>query len=250
MGDAAEVLSRIKRPPGVTFSALTPNTQGFEAARDANVDEVAVFTAASETFSKKNTNCSIEEGLARFEVVCAAAKAVKLPVRGYVSCVVGCPYEGRVDPQLVGVVSRALLAMGCYEVSLGDTIGVGDPGAVVTMLRAVAAAGVELDTQAAVHCHDTYGMAAANILASLQEGVGVVDAAVAGLGGCPYAGPSASGNVATEDVVYMLHGLGVETGVDLSKLLDAGDFISGVLRRPPTSRTARALLAKRQVLPR
>jgi hydroxymethylglutaryl-CoA lyase len=248
MGDAAEVLAAIDRPPGVTFSALAPNMKGFETALAAGADEVAVFGAASESFSRKNTNCSVDEGIQRFAAVCAAAAGEGVPVRGYVSCVVGCPYEGWVDPLKVASVSRQLLEMGCYEVSLGDTIGVGDPGSMVRMLRAVMGpeGGFVPPEKLAVHCHDTYGMATANILASLQEGVAVVDAAVAGLGGCPYAGPTASGNVATEDVVYLLQGLGVETGVDMDQLLIAGEVICDVLGKEPSSKTARALLTKKK----
>ena len=203
-----------------------------------------MFGAASEAFSKKNTNCSVAEGLKRFEKVCEVAAKANIPVRGYVSCVVGCPYQGHVEPSAVGEVSKLLLDMGCYEVSLGDTIGVGTPGSVLHMLEGVAAAGVP-SSALAVHMHDTYGTALSNILAALSSGVRVIDAAVSGLGGCPYAGPTASGNVATEDVVYMLHGMGVDTGVDMDKLLDAGAFISAVLGKPQASRAARALLARR-----
>lgn len=241
MGDAAEVMAQVRRTPGVTLSVLTPNNKGFEAAQAARADEVAVFGAASEVFSRKNTNCSIEEGLARFEGVCGAARAGQVPVRGYVSCVVGCPYQGAVPPAEVARVAEALLAMGCHEISLGDTIGVGTPASVEAMLREVKAA-VPVE-QLAVHFHDTYGMALANILAAMTQGVAVVDSAVAGLGGCPYAA-GASGNVATEDVVYMLDGMGVHTGVDLDKLLRAGWFISDVLGRPPVSRTSLAMRAK------
>mmetsp|Transcript_42482 Transcript_42482/g.96152 ORF Transcript_42482/g.96152 Transcript_42482/m.96152 type:complete len:319 (+) Transcript_42482:48-1004(+) len=245
MADASAVLAGIARPPAVKFSALTPNLKGLEAALAAGVSEVAVFGAASEAFSRKNTNCSIEEGLARFEEVCERAQAASVPVRGYVSCVVGCPYQGTVLPAEVARVSKRLLDLGCYEVSLGDTIGVGTPGSTLRMLDAVVAAGAP-PAALAVHCHDTYGMALANILAALEAGVSVVDAAVAGLGGCPYAGPTASGNVATEDVVYMLQGMGVETGVDLEKLLEASRFISAALGRPPNSKAARALLAQHE----
>lgn len=243
MGDAAEVMARVTRAPGVQLSALTPNTKGFDGALAGRADEVAVFGAASEAFSRKNTNCSIAEGLERFRGVCEAAAAAGVAVRGYVSCVVGCPYQGTVEPVAVARVAEALIDMGCHEVSLGDTIGVGTPASVVAMLREVKQA-VPVE-RLAVHLHDTYGMALANILASMTEGVFVVDSAVAGLGGCPYAA-GASGNVATEDVVYMLHGLGVDTGVDLNKLLEAGWFISDVLGKPPASRTSLAMRTKRQ----
>lgn len=242
MADAAEVLRRAPRQDGVILSALTPNLKGLEAALEARAQEVAVFGAASESFSRKNTNCSIDEGLDRFEEVCARARSEGVPVRGYVSCVVGCPYEGSIDPRVVVQVTKRLLTMGCYEVSLGDTIGVGTPASVFAMLRLLQESEVSLD-RVAVHMHDTYGMALANILVALGEGVSVVDSAVAGLGGCPYA-QGASGNVATEDLVYMLDGLGVQTGVDLSKLLQAGWFISDVLGRAPVSRTSLALRNK------
>jgi hydroxymethylglutaryl-CoA lyase len=246
MADASDVFASIERPRAVSFSALTPNLKGFEAAIAAGADEVAVFGAASEAFSQKNTNCTVDQGLSRFEEVCTAAAAANIPVRGYVSCVVGCPFQGVVPPSAVAHVSKRLIEMGCYEVSLGDTIGTGTPGSTLSMLEAVTAH-VSVD-KLALHAHDTYGQALANVVAALEAGVTVVDSAVAGLGGCPYAGPTASGNVATEDVVYMLHGMGIETGVDLDKLLDAGAFISQVLGRPPTSRTARALLARRASL--
>lgn len=246
MADNVEVMGGIRRPESVTFSALTPNLKGFEAAMASGVQEVAVFGSASEAFSQKNTNCSVDESMRRFEAVCEAAAKANVPVRGYVSCVVGCPYQGEVDPSAVTRVARQLVELGCYEVSLGDTIGVGTPGSVTKMLDAVTQTDGVPAEKLAVHFHDTYGTALSNILASLSGGVTVVDAAVAGLGGCPYAGPTASGNVATEDVVYMLHGMGVDTGIDLEKLLDAGAFISSVLGKPPASRAARALLARRE----
>jgi len=241
MGDNAEVMKRVQRMPGVTYSCLTPNLKGYEAAVAAGAEEVAIFGAASESFSKKNINCSIEESLRRFEVVMDAAKKAAVPVRGYVSCVLGCPYEGEISPQKVADVAGLMYSMGCYEISLGDTIGVGTPGKMQRVLHevfnAVPAARV------AVHCHDTYGQALANIFAALQMGVSVVDAAVAGLGGCPYA-KGASGNVATEDVVYMLQGLDIKTGVDLEKLVQISHFISKELGRTPNSKVAMAMSAK------
>ncbi|OQR96080.1 hydroxymethylglutaryl-CoA lyase, mitochondrial precursor [Achlya hypogyna] len=238
MGDNSEVMKQIKRKEGVYYPVLTPNLMGFDAAVKVNAQEVAIFGAASESFSRKNINCSIEESLERFQPVCEKAKSLGIRVRGYVSCVLGCPYEGPIDPATVAKVAKTLLEMGCYEISLGDTIGIGTPGSTLEMLRATKE--VVPVEQLAVHFHDTYGQALANILVALQEGVTVVDSAVAGLGGCPYA-KGASGNVATEDVVYMLHGLGIETGVDLAKVMEAGSFISSVLNRPTSSKAARAL---------
>ncbi|ETW08719.1 hypothetical protein H310_01244 [Aphanomyces invadans] len=238
MGDNAEVMKQINRKEGVYYPVLTPNLTGFEAAIKVNAHEVAIFGAASESFSRKNINCSIQESLDRFQPVCVRAQSLGVRVRGYVSCVLGCPYEGPIKPSTVAKVAKTLLDMGCYEISLGDTIGIGTPGSTLKMLQATKE--VVPVEQLAVHFHDTYGQALANILVALQEGVSVVDSAVAGLGGCPYA-KGASGNVATEDVVYMLHGLGIKTGVDLDKLLSAGDFISSVLGRPTNSRVARAM---------
>ena len=238
MASSEEVLAGICRKPGVTYSALTPNMVGYERAKEAGADEVAVFGAASESFTRKNINCSIEESLERFRPLAEQARADGIPVRGYVSCVLGCPYEGEIKPQKVAQVSRALLDMGCYEISLGDTIGVGTPGKARAMLEMVATE-VPLE-KLAVHFHDTYGQALANIYAALQVGVAVVDSAVAGLGGCPYA-RGASGNVASEDVLYMLDGLGIHTGVSLGKLAQAGDFISHALGRESGSRVARAI---------
>ena len=242
MGDNAAVMAGIKRTPGVSYPVLVPNMKGFEAALAANCDEIAVFAAASESFSKKNINCSIEESLERFTPVVEAARAADVRVRGYISCVLGCPYEGDVDPNAVAGVAAKLLDMGCYEISLGDTIGVGTPGATETMVDRVAER-VPVDRLAG-HFHDTYGQALANILAAMQMGVAVFDSAVAGLGGCPYA-RGATGNVATEDVVYMLNGMDVVTGIDLDAMVETGKFISDVLGRPPVSRVARAMLAKR-----
>lgn len=242
MADTAQVLAGIRRRPGVSYPVLVPNLKGLEAALAAGAQEVAVFAAATESFSRKNTNCTIEEGLARFREVTAAACASGLRVRGYVSCVLGCPYEGEVAPSAAARVAAALYHMGCYEVSLGDTIGVGTPGRMKALIETVAR---EIPVEhLAVHCHDTYGQALANCYAALELGVAAIDAAVAGLGGCPYA-KGATGNVATEDVVYLLKGLGIETGVDLDRLIDAGEFICRFLGRPSNSKAARALLAKR-----
>ena len=237
MGDSAEVLAGIARKPGVRYAALTPNLKGLQGALAAKADEVAVFGAASESFSRKNINCSIAESLDRFAPVVEQAKAAGVPVRGYVSCVLGCPYEGEIAPQAVADVAERLFAMGCYEISLGDTIGTGTPSKAQLMIAAVAER-VPVD-RIAVHFHDTYGQALANILAALQMGVAVVDSSVAGLGGCPYA-KGASGNVASEDVLYMLNGLGIETGVDLDRLIAAGAFISDAIGRPTASKVARA----------
>ena len=242
MGDNAEVMARIARRPGVAYPVLTPNLKGFEAALAAGAEEVAVFGAASESFSQKNINCSIAESLERFRPVTEAAHAAGVKVRGYVSCVAGCPYEGPVAAAKVAEVAATLMEMGCYEVSLGDTIGSGNPASISRMLEAVIQR-VPVERLAG-HYHDTYGMAAANIYASLQMGVSVYDASVAGLGGCPYAA-GASGNVATEDVVWLLDGLAIETGIELDRLVDIAAWISGVLGREPASRVARAVLAKR-----
>nr|XP_032815519.1 hydroxymethylglutaryl-CoA lyase, mitochondrial isoform X1 [Petromyzon marinus] len=237
MADQVEVMAGIRKLPGVSYPVLTPNLKGFQAAVKAGATEVAIFGAASESFSQKNINCSIAESLQRFEEVARAAQDANIPVRGYVSCVVGCPYEGKINPAKVAEVAKCLYGMGCYEISLGDTIGVGTPGNMREMLRAVSH---EVPISAlAVHCHDTYGQALANILTALQMGVSVVDSSVAGLGGCPYA-RGASGNVATEDVVYMLNGLGIQTGVDLQKLIEAGDFICKALNRRSGSKVSQA----------
>ena len=242
MADSLAVLRGIRRKPGVSYPVLVPNMQGFEAAMAAKVEEIAIFGAASETFSRKNINCSIAESLERFAPVAAAARAQGIRVRGYVSCVAGCPYEGAVAPAAVAAVAKALDSMGCYGVSLGDTIGVGTPGKIRAMIEAVARE-VPIG-RLGVHFHDTYGQALANLYAALELGIDTVDSSVAGLGGCPYA-QGASGNVATEDVVYMLDGLGIETGVDLAQVFEAGRFICGVLGREPTSKVAKALAAKR-----
>jgi isopropylmalate/homocitrate/citramalate synthase len=237
MADAAEVMAGIKRLPGTSYPVLVPNMRGFEGAAAADAREIAVFAAASETFSKRNINCSIAESLERFQPVMEAAAKAGMKVRGYISCVLGCPYEGRVAPAKVAEVSGELADMGCYEISLGDTIGIGTPGKAATMIEAVAARVPR--ERLAVHFHDTYGQALANILAALESGVATVDSSVAGLGGCPYA-PGAAGNVASEDVLYMLNGLGIETGVDLDVLVAAGQFISNHLGRQPISKVSRA----------
>jgi len=243
MADHVEVLERIRRKPGVSYPVLTPNLKGFEAARAAGATEVAIFGAASEGFSRRNINCSIAESLDRFRPVAEAAKKNNVKVRGYVSCVLGCPYEGEVSPQQVANVAGDLYDMGCYEVSLGDTIGTGTPGKTKAMIAACTAR-IPVEKLAG-HYHDTYGQALANIYASLELGVRTFDASVAGLGGCPYAA-GASGNVATEDVVYMLHGLGMDTGVDLDKLVEIGRWICAVLRREPSSKVNRAIAAKKE----
>ncbi len=242
MADSDRVFAGIRRRPGVTYTALVPNRKGLEAALACGVEEVAVFAAATEAFSRRNTNCSVAEGVERCRDVAGAALAAGVRVRGYISVVLGCPYEGEVDPAAVVEVARALDGMGCYEVSLGDTIGTGTPGKTRALVeRCAAHVPVE---RLAVHCHDTYGQALANCYAALEAGVAVIDASVAGLGGCPYA-KGATGNVATEDVVYMLHGLGIETGIDLDRLIAAGEYIAGFLGRPGNSKAARAIAAKR-----
>ncbi|RUO49706.1 hydroxymethylglutaryl-CoA lyase [Pseudidiomarina donghaiensis] len=241
MADSAEVFAGIERQAGITYAALTPNLKGFEAAVQAQATEVAIFGAASEAFSQKNINCSIAESLERFAPVIAAAKAQNIKVRGYVSCVLGCPYQGEVSLSDVAYVAETLWNMGCYEVSLGDTIGVGTPLHAQRMLSVVAER-VPMQNLA-LHFHNTYGQALANIASCLPMGVATIDSAVAGLGGCPYA-KGASGNVATEDVVYMLHGMGIETGIDLNNLVQAGADICRHLAHGPRSNVAHAMLAK------
>ncbi len=241
MADNAEVMGAIRRKPGVSYPVLVPNKRGLDAAIAAGADEVVVFGAATESFSRRNTNCSIAEGLTRFSEVCKSALAAGLKVRGDISVSLGCPYEGEVKPEAVARIARALDAMGCYEITIADTIGVGTPGqtraAFDAVIKHIAA------ERLAGHFHDTYGQALANIYAALECGVATYDSSVAGLGGCPYA-KGATGNVATEDVLYMLNGLGITTGVDIDKLISAGDYICGVLGRPTHSRAARALRAK------
>ncbi|KAI7744742.1 hypothetical protein M8C21_016877, partial [Ambrosia artemisiifolia] len=235
LADAKDVVEAVKNIEGARLPVLTPNIKGFEAAVAAGAKEIAVFASASESFSKANINCTIEESLARYRDVVNASKKLNIPVRGYVSCVVGCPVEGAINPSKVAYVAKQLHEMGCMEISLGDTIGIGTPGTVVPMLEAVME--VVPVEKLAVHFHDTYGQSLPNILVSLQMGISVVDTSVAGLGGCPYA-KGASGNVATEDVVYMLNGLGIKTNVDLRKVLQTGDFICKYLGRPSGSKVA------------
>lgn len=241
MADTADVVAGMTRKNGVRYAALVPNMQGFEAAKAAGVNEVAVFSAATEAFSHKNLNCSIAESLDRFRPVCEAARDADIPVRGYISCVLGCPYEGEVGPDAVAEVAGALMDMGCYEISLGDTIGVGTVSGTQALIGEVSKV-VPMD-RLAVHFHDTYGQALANILSALEMGVGIVDSSVGGLGGCPYA-EGATGNVASEDVLYMLNGLGVETGIDPDALMAAGRFICGELGRPPASKVSSALAGR------
>lgn len=241
MADNAEVLAGINRHPGVDYPVLVPNLKGMEAALAADIKEIAIFASASELFSQKNINCSVAESIERFAAVIDLAKQHQIKIRGYVSCVLGCPYEGEVDPAAVAKVSVKLLELGCYEVSLGDTVGVGTPGQAQHLIDAVAAA-VPID-KLAVHFHDTYGQALANILAVLERGISVVDSSVAGLGGCPYAN-GAAGNVATEDLLYMLNGLGIETGVNLDQLVAASHFISQKLGRISGSKVACAMEGK------
>src|SRR2546421_1751747 len=243
MADHTEVLERIRRKPGVDYPVLAPNLKGFEAARAAGATEVAIFAAASESFSRRNINCSIAESLERFRPVAQAAHEHGIKVRGYISCVLGCPYEGEIAPTRVAEVAAALYDMGGYEMSLGDPTGTGTPRKAKNMTEACAKR-VPIDKLAG-HYHDTYGQALANIYASLELGVRTFDASIAGLGGCPYAA-GASGNVATEDVVYMLHGLGIRTGVDLDRLVEIGQWICGGLEREPSSKAGKAIAAKRK----
>ena len=242
MGDNAEVMAGVQRREGVRYSVLTPNMKGYEAAVLSRPDEIVVFGAASEAFSQKNINCSIEESIERFRPVAQAAKAAGIAVRGAISCAVGCPYEGDIAPERVALVAKLMHGIGVEHVGVADTIGVGTP---LKVQRALEAALMYYTVdRVSGHFHDTYGMALANTLASLELGIWHFDTSVAGLGGCPYA-KGATGNVATEDVVYMLHGMGIETGIDLDKLIDAGKFISDFLGRKPHSRAANALLTKR-----
>ena len=241
MADHTEVLERIRRKPGVAYPVLTPNLKGFEAARSAGATEVAIFGAASEAFSQKNINCSIAESIERFAPVARAARDAGMRVRGAISCALGCPYQGEVTPGAVGYVAKLMHGIGVQHVGVADTIGVGTPAATQRAMEAALA--VYPIDEVSGHFHDTYGMALANVYASLELGVATFDASVAGLGGCPYA-KGATGNVATEDVVYLLHGLGIETGIDLAKLRAAGRTISAFLGRPTNSRVAKALDAK------
>ncbi|OZY86444.1 hydroxymethylglutaryl-CoA lyase [Cellvibrio mixtus] len=238
MADSGEVFTGISRKPDVTYAALTPNLQGYERAIAVNANEVAIFAAASEAFSQKNINCSISESIQRFQTLIDAAKSQHIPVRGYISCVAGCPYSGAVDVHTVASIAKELLAMGCYEISLGDTIGVGTAGQIKNLIETLAR-DIPIEKIAA-HMHDTYGQALANIYAALEMGVSVIDSSVAGLGGCPYAA-GATGNVATEDVVYLLNGLGIEHGVNLEKLIHVGNTISIALNKSSNSRVAKAM---------
>ncbi|MET1253903.1 hydroxymethylglutaryl-CoA lyase [Aliikangiella maris] len=240
MADHEQIVKGLPQHSGVSYPVLTPNLKGFENALQSGAKEVAIFAAASESFSQKNINCSIDESLARFQPVLSAAKQNNIPVRGYISCVLGCPYEGEIPVQRVVEVAESLYQAGCYEISLGDTIGVGTPGKTKRLIDTIK--NLIPINQLAVHFHDTYGQALANIYAALESGISNIDASVAGLGGCPYA-KGASGNVATEDVVYMLNGLGITTGIDLNKLVAAGDFISQFLNRKNQSKVANAILA-------
>jgi hydroxymethylglutaryl-CoA lyase len=242
MATSAEVFTRVDKKPNVSYPMLVPNLKGLELALAAGVKEIALFAAASETFSQKNTNCSIAESIERFNEVIDHAQAAGVKIRGYVSCVLGCPYEGEVSFDIVSMITQELFDKGCYEVSLGDTIGVGTAGQARELIE-VLVKHVPV-RQLAAHFHDTYGQALANIHAVMQCGITVIDSSVAGLGGCPYA-KGATGNVATEDVVYMLDGMGIETGIDMDKLLEAGRFISDFLGREPVSRAATALLRKK-----
>ena len=242
MATSGEVFSQIEQQAGVSYPMLVPNLKGLELAHAVGVKEIALFAAATETFSQKNTNCSIAESIERFNAVIGEARRLDIKIRGYVSCVLGCPYEGEVSADTVLMITEKLFEQGCYEVSLGDTIGVGTAGQARALIDKLAAR-VPVERLAA-HFHDTYGQALANIHAVMQSGVSVIDSSIAGLGGCPYA-KGATGNVATEDVVYMLHGMGIETGVEMDKLLDAGRYISDFLGREPVSRAATALLRKK-----
>ena len=240
MADNAQVMAGIRHKAGVSYPVLVPNMKGLEAAMAAGVKEIAVFGAATEAFSHRNTNCSIAQSLERFAPVCRTALAAGITCRGYISVVLGCPFEGKVAPEAVAEVAQRLYDLGCYEISLGDTIGVGTPGKTQRMIETVAKR-IPVEKLGG-HYHDTYGQAVANVLASLEMGMATFDSSVAGLGGCPYA-PGATGNVATEDVVYMLDGLGIETGVSMGKLLEAAQFICAALSRPTVSRAGRALAA-------
>jgi len=243
MADGAAVMAGIERRPGTIYSALTPNLRGFEAALEAKVDEIVIFGAASEAFSQKNINCSIAESITRFEPVAKAAKEAGLRLRGSISCALGCPYQGDVPIEAVVDVVQRMKALGCDEIDIADTIGVGTAGRTRDVMAAVSK--VFPRERLSGHFHDTYGQAVANIYASLQEGIEIFHASVAGLGGCPYA-KGATGNVATEDVIFLLNGLGIETGVDLDQLVEIGDFISRAIGKPSASRVGRALLAKKR----
>lgn len=241
MADSSSVLQQIQREPNIIYSALTPNVKGFEQALETGADQIAIFASSSEGFSQHNINCSVTESLKRFEPVMQLAAIHRIPVRGYLSCVVDCPYDGATPPEKVASVASALKGLGCYEVSLGDTIGTGTPQRIAAMIEMVAK---QVPTnQLAVHFHDTWGQALVNIYQALEMGISVIDSSTAGLGGCPYA-DGASGNVATEDVVYLCHGLGIETGINLEKIAQAGWDICRHLGKTPSSRTSLALKAR------
>jgi len=243
MADSAAVMDGIERRPGTIYSALTPNLRGFEAAQAAGVDEVVIFGAASEAFSQKNINCSIAESIARFEPVAQAARDAGIRLRGSISCALDCPYDGPTEPAAVADVVRRMLHLGCDEIDIADTIGTGTPGRVARVMNTV----TELADPAMFsgHFHDTYGQALANILAAMQAGIRIFHSSVAGLGGCPYA-KGATGNVATEDVLYMLHGMGISTGIDLDAMVDTGQWIAGELGKRADSRAGNALMARQQ----
>ncbi|XP_039758925.1 hydroxymethylglutaryl-CoA lyase, mitochondrial isoform X3 [Pararge aegeria] len=238
MSDGSEVMKSIKRVQGVNYPVLIPNLKGYETAKGCNIEEIAIFPAGSEGFSQKNLNCSVEEGLKRFKLVADQAVKDGIRVRGYVSCILGCPYDGPISPKAIAKITEELFAMGCYEVSLGDTIGVGTAGSVRKLMREVLS--VTTPDNIALHFHDTYGQGLSNLLAGLEFGIRTVDSSISGLGGCPYA-RGASGNLATEDLVYFLYGLGVNTNVDLVKLIEAGRYISNFLAKPTESRVNRAI---------
>ena len=242
MAASGEVFKGIQKRADVSYPMLVPNMKGLEAALDAGVEEIAIFAAATDTFSQKNINCSIDESIERFRSVVERAIAQNMKVRGYISCVLGCPYEGEVSMAVVAGIAKTMIDLGCYEISLGDTIGVGTPGKAQAMVEQVGK--VVPIHQLAAHFHDTYGQGLANLHAVLQSGISVIDSSVSGLGGCPYA-KGASGNVATEDVIYMLHGMNIKTGVDMNKLLEAGAYISKFLHREPASKAALALANRR-----
>ena len=242
MADSAAVYAGLQKDNGVNYQVLVPNQRGYADAQAAGVSEIAVFAAVTETFSQKNIGCSVSESIKRFTDITATALQQGIKVRGYLSCVLGCPYEGEVNPAVVTALTQQLLNAGCYEVSLGDTIGIGTAGSTNALLQCMQQSSINPE-QLAMHCHDTYGQALSNVLVALQHGVNTIDASVSGLGGCPFA-PGASGNVATEDVIYMLNGLGIEHGVDLAKLMTAGNYISGVLKRDTQSSVARAIARK------
>ena len=240
LGDAAEVMHGLTRKKNVTYPVLVPNMRGMEDALKCDINEIALFTAASESFTQKNINATIDESFERFAPVIKLAQSHNIKIRGYVSCVLGCPYEGQISPDKVAEVSKRLLDIGCYEISLGDTIGVGTPEKTKTMINAVLDAGIPIE-KLALHMHDTYGQALANIYAGLQEGIHIIDSSVAGLGGCPYA-KGATGNVATEDVLYMLNGMGIRTGINLQKIIETAWFISDALGRKPASKVIFAII--------